>query len=61
MVFRHDPCGAVTNPIPTCSSCGEELMPADLTPLLGPGSHPGPGTSEIPAAIARLHEQALPG
>jgi DNA-binding HxlR family transcriptional regulator len=60
MVFRHEPCGAVTDPIPACSSCGEPLLPGDLTPLLGPGSHPGPGTSEIPAAIARLHAQASP-
>jgi DNA-binding HxlR family transcriptional regulator len=61
MVFRHDPCGAAATPIPTCSGCGGRLRPGDLTPLPGPGSHPGPGTSEIPAALARLHAQASSG
>jgi DNA-binding HxlR family transcriptional regulator len=53
MLFRHEPCGAVTSPVPSCSGCGEPLRPAEVTPLLGPGANPGPGTSEIPAAIAR--------
>jgi DNA-binding HxlR family transcriptional regulator len=58
MLFRHEGCGAVTDPIPTCSECGDRLVPADLTPMLGPGFRPGPGTSEVPAAIERLHARA---
>ncbi len=53
VLFRHEPCGAVTSPVPACSHCGEQLAAADLTPLPGPGFVPGPGTSEIPAAIER--------
>jgi DNA-binding HxlR family transcriptional regulator len=61
MVVRHDTCGHVTSPVPVCSSCGEPLRPADLTPLLGPGFEPGPGTGEVPAALARLHEPISTG
>lgn len=53
MQFRHAPCGAVTSPVPSCSGCGEPLRAADLTPVIGPGLNPGPGTSEIPAAVER--------
>jgi DNA-binding HxlR family transcriptional regulator len=54
LLFRHDTCGAITNPIPVCSECGRPLTPRDVTPLPGPGAEPGPGTSEIPAALERL-------
>ena len=54
LVFRHDSCGAITIPVPTCSGCGQPLVPSDMTPLPGPGARRGPGTSEIPAALARL-------
>lgn len=53
MQFRHEPCGAVTSPVPSCSECGEPLRAADLTPVLGPSASLGPGTSEIPAAVER--------
>jgi DNA-binding HxlR family transcriptional regulator len=61
MVFRHDACGAVATPVPTCSGCGERLTPAALTPLPGPGLRPGPGTSEVPAALARLEAGVASG
>jgi DNA-binding HxlR family transcriptional regulator len=54
LLFRHDTCGAIMNPIPTCSGCGQPLSGRDVTPLPGPGAESGPGTSEIPAALARL-------
>jgi DNA-binding HxlR family transcriptional regulator len=55
LAFRHDTCGATTDATLNCSHCGEVLSPANLTPVLGPGYTPGPGTSEIPAAVARLN------
>lgn len=54
LLFRHEICGAITNPIPMCSECGQPLSGRDVTPLAGPGAEAGPGTSEIPAALARL-------
>jgi DNA-binding HxlR family transcriptional regulator len=57
MLFRHERCGAVTSPVPCCSACGEQLQPADVTPLPGPSANPGPGTSEIPAALERWRAQ----
>jgi len=53
VVFRHESCGAVTSPVPSCTHCGERLEVSDVTPLPGPGFEPGPGTSELPAAFER--------
>jgi DNA-binding HxlR family transcriptional regulator len=61
LLFRHDSCGADTSPVLTCSSCGERLQPGELTPVAGPGLRAGPGTSEVPAALARLGERAAAG
>lgn len=63
LVMRHEPCGAITEPMVACSDCGEPLRREDLTPLPGPGSMSGPGTSEVRAALARLHGGAasIPG
>jgi DNA-binding HxlR family transcriptional regulator len=61
MLFRHASCGAETSPVLTCSSCGDVLRPGELTPLAGPGLRPGPGTSEVPAALARLQDVAAAG
>lgn len=54
MVLRHERCGAVADVLPACSSCGEPLVPGEVTPLPGPGAQPGPGTSELFHALARL-------
>jgi DNA-binding HxlR family transcriptional regulator len=51
--LRHEDCGELMNPVMTCSCCGGELHAFNVTPVLGPGADPGPGTSEIPAAMAR--------
>jgi DNA-binding HxlR family transcriptional regulator len=51
--FRHETCGAVVSPVQACASCGERLHVADITPLPGPGFEPGPGTSEVSAALER--------
>jgi DNA-binding HxlR family transcriptional regulator len=54
LLLRHDTCGAVTEPVPHCAVCGELMVPDEVTPLPGPGMQAGPGTREIPAALARL-------
>jgi hypothetical protein len=54
LLFRHDTCGAVTDPIPVCPQCGEPMTPGDVTPVAGPGARGTPGTAEIPAALARI-------
>ena len=53
MVMRHEPCGAITEPVVACSECGRPLRRQDLTPLPGSGAMAGPGTSEVLAALAR--------
>jgi DNA-binding HxlR family transcriptional regulator len=58
LLFRHDACGAETSPVLSCSSCGQAMHPGELTPLAGPGLRPDPGTSEVPAALARIHDRA---
>lgn len=52
LVLRHDRCGAVTEVVPACSHCGDPLRPSEVTAMLGPGAAPGPGTSELYAAMA---------
>ena len=54
VVMRHEPCGSITAPMLACSECGEPLRRDDVTPVPGPGSVTGPGTSEVHAALARL-------
>jgi DNA-binding HxlR family transcriptional regulator len=61
VVMRHDPCGAIVAPRLACSDCGEPLRVEDLTPLPGPESISGPGTSEVRAALARLRALPAPG
>jgi DNA-binding HxlR family transcriptional regulator len=45
LLIRHDACGTVGDPVPTCTGCGEQVHARDVTPLPGPGFAPGPGTS----------------
>ncbi len=54
LLFRHDACGAIADPILTCSGCGQPLTPVDVTPLAGPGATDAAGTREVPAALARI-------
>ena len=56
LLFRHESCGEITRPVMACSQCGEQLTPLTVTPLPGPSAQAGPGTREIPGALARLHE-----
>jgi DNA-binding HxlR family transcriptional regulator len=56
VVVRHDACGALARPVAACSSCGEPMLPTDITPLPGPGARTGPGTRETLEALARLGE-----
>ena len=56
VVVRHDACGALARPVATCSSCGEPMLPTEITPLSGPGARAGPGTRETRAALTRLRE-----
>ena len=58
ILIRHESCGAVVNVIPSCSNCGEQLSVADVTPLPGPNFVPGPGTSNIFAALQRREAAA---
>ncbi|WP_372791465.1 winged helix-turn-helix transcriptional regulator [Paraconexibacter sp.] len=59
VLWRHLLCGQVSEPRVVCSCCGEPLRVGEAVPYLGPGASAGPGTTEVPAAIARL--QALVG
>jgi DNA-binding HxlR family transcriptional regulator len=54
VLIRHESCGAVTRPVIACSSCGERMLPTEITPLPGPGAKAGPGTRETLAALERL-------
>jgi DNA-binding HxlR family transcriptional regulator len=54
LLFRHDACGTVADPVPTCAGCGQRLTAADVTPLAGPGAAARPGTREVPAALERI-------
>ncbi|HWC32388.1 MAG TPA: helix-turn-helix domain-containing protein, partial [Actinomycetota bacterium] len=62
MLLRHERCGAIADIVPACSGCGEAIAPGEVTPLPGPGAEPGPGTTEIFAALTRLGEaRDVPG
>ena len=37
VVYRHNSCGHMTNPLLSCSECGEALAAHEVTPLAGPG------------------------
>ena len=50
LVYRHRPCGQLTTPTLVCSECGEPLDPRQVTPLAGPGLHPGTLPRELPDA-----------
>jgi DNA-binding HxlR family transcriptional regulator len=54
LLFRHEACGTVGDPVPTCPGCGQRMTVADVTPLAGPGAAAGPGTREVPAALERI-------
>lgn len=57
IVWKHLKCGEFSTPTLACSECGEPLKAGEAVPYLGPGAEDGvPGTTEVPAAIARLHE-----
>jgi DNA-binding HxlR family transcriptional regulator len=56
LVWRHERCGQIATPQVSCACCGEELRVGEVVPFPGPGADPGPGTSEIPAAMRRIHE-----
>ena len=45
LLFRHDACGRVGDPVPACPGCGEQVDVHNLTPLPGPGMTAGPGTT----------------
>ncbi len=53
LVFRHEACGTIGDPVSVCPGCGEPVHGAELTPLPGPGFAPGPGTSETGAILAQ--------
>ncbi len=57
ILIRHEACGELIEAVPACSSCGERLNVADITPLRGPSFEPGPGTSEVSAALDRRAAQ----
>ena len=54
LLFRHTRCGGIADAVPSCSQCGERLELHEVVPLAGPSSAVGPGTWEIPAALARI-------
>ena len=54
LVLRHERCGQDADVVAACSNCGEELLPGEVTPRLGPGARPGPGTAEIYASLKNL-------
>ncbi len=37
VIYKHVPCGHLTQPTMVCSECGEPLLARDITPLAGPG------------------------
>lgn len=43
----HSPCGELTDPLPACASCGEEVDARDSA------WEPGPGIGEMPAVYSR--------
>ena len=45
LLFRHDACGTIGDPVPTCPGCGAHVRARDVTPLPGPGMTAGPGTA----------------
>jgi DNA-binding HxlR family transcriptional regulator len=59
ILFRHESCGAIVAPVTSCSSCGERLEVADVTPLPGP-SFDFDESGELPAAFER-REAAIRG
>jgi DNA-binding HxlR family transcriptional regulator len=54
LLWEHTLCGKTTHAVHCCSECGEPLTAMHLHPRIGPGGRAGRGTSEVPAAIARL-------
>ncbi|WP_354700888.1 putative HTH-type transcriptional regulator [Paraconexibacter sp. AEG42_29] len=58
VVWRHERCGQFAQAQVTCSCCGEPLRAGEVVPFLGPRTDPGPGASEVPAAVARIHALA---
>ena len=55
ILLRHEPAAQITMPVAICSSCGDPVGPRDMTPVAAPGAEFGPGTLEVPAALARIH------
>lgn len=51
--WEHIGCGGQARPLVACSRCGEEVEPGMAAPVLRDDYEPGPGTTEIPAAIER--------
>ncbi|WP_205697882.1 helix-turn-helix domain-containing protein [Conexibacter sp. SYSU D00693] len=60
VVMRHERCGQTTRPTLTCSCCGEELQPQDVTPLAGPGLADA-GEDVAPEVVAALERLAAVG
>lgn len=62
---RHERCGGFTELELRCTCCGEKLHPLEITPVQPEGEEPGPGTTEIPAALERrramLAGEPVPG
>lgn len=58
VVWRHEGCGQLTTAQISCSCCGEPLRVGEAIPFVGPSPRFGPGSTALPAAIARIHELA---
>ena len=56
VLLRHDSCGSVAHSEPACSSCGEAMLPTEISLLPGPGARTGPGTRLTFEALARRQE-----
>jgi DNA-binding HxlR family transcriptional regulator len=57
VLLRHERCGQFAEAVPVCSACGEQLDPAEVTPVPGPGASAAMERGDMPAALARLVEE----
>jgi DNA-binding HxlR family transcriptional regulator len=51
--WRHLACGEISEPVTSCSHCGEQVRPGDAVPVRGPGFDED-SAPELGAAIDRL-------
>ncbi|TMB38764.1 MAG: helix-turn-helix transcriptional regulator [Deltaproteobacteria bacterium] len=52
MLLRHERCGRLMTAQVTCSRCGGEIVPNEVTPLAGPGGARAAGTRVIAKMLA---------